>query len=74
MKRFVSVAAILSILIMIAGVLLFLKINDTDDLSGDYAVTLNEIENQAREGGAVQAAESARQLRERAHARSFMYR
>ena len=64
MKKFVTVAAIMSIAIMIVGVVFFLKINDVEDASGGYAVTLNEIENQALEEGAEGAAQSAKELRE----------
>lgn len=65
MKKIAAFAAILSLIIAIAGVVFFVKINDTENSTGEYAVTLNEIENMARRGEDEEAADAARALREK---------
>lgn len=64
MKRLAAVTTLLCILILAVGVFFFVRINDTEDATGGYAVRLNEIENMARDGDAQEAADAAKDLRE----------
>ncbi len=63
MKKLILTAIVFALLILGVSGFTILRAHQTDDRTGDYAVRLNEIEQLARRGDSIEAADCAAGLR-----------